>query len=292
MTAALETVRTWGRMVKFSHSLFALPFAFSGAALAASGHGISARQVFWIVVAMLGARNAAMGFNRLADHDLDGRNPRTAQRELPRGALSRGAVWAFTGALAALTVIAAFQLNTLCGVLSPFALLIVMGYSYSKRFTWASHVWLGLGLAVAPVGGWLAVRGSFAPTPWLLAAGVLTWVAGFDTVYACQDVEFDRAEGLHSIPARFGVGAALVTARVLHATSVAALVSVGWFAGLHPVYWIGMATIAGILLWEHRIVRADDLSRVGTAFFNMNAVVSIVYFATVLVAVVLGGGSG
>jgi 4-hydroxybenzoate polyprenyltransferase len=149
-----------------------------------------------------------------------------------------------------------------------------------------------LGLAVAPVGGWLAVRGSFAPTPWLLAAGVLTWVAGFDTVYACQDVEFDRAEGLHSIPARFGVGAALVTARVLHATSVAALVAVGWFAGLHPVYWIGMATIAAILFWQHRIVRADDLSRVGMAFFNMNAVVSIVYFATVLVAVVLAGGSG
>ena len=213
MTAALETVRTWGRMVKFSHSLFALPFAFSGAALAAAGHGISARQVFWIVVAMLGARNAAMGFNRLADHVLDGRNPRTAGRELPRGALSRGAVWAFTGALSALTVIAAFQLNTLCGVLSPVALLIVMGYSYSKRFTWASHGWLGLGLAVAPVGGWLAVRGSFAPTPWLLAAGVLTWVAGFDTVYACQDVEFDRGEGLHSIPARFGVGAALVVGR-------------------------------------------------------------------------------
>ncbi len=291
MTASLETVRTGGRMVTFSHSAFALPFALSGATLAAADHGISGGQVFWIIVTMVGARNTAMGYNRLADHELDARNPRTAGRELPRGALSRGAVWGFTAALAVVTVFAAFQLNTLCGVLSPVALLIIMGYSYSKRFTWASHMWLGLGLAIAPVGGWLAVRGGFALTPWLLAAGVLTWVAGFDIIYACQDVEFDRSAGLHSIPARFGIAPALAAARVLHATTVLALAAVGWVAGLHPAYWIGIAAIAGILAWEHRLVRANDLSRMGAAFFNMNAVVSVVYFVIVVVAVALGRAS-
>jgi 4-hydroxybenzoate polyprenyltransferase len=278
-------------MVKFSHSIFALPFALSGATLAAAGHGITARQVAWIVVAMVGARNAAMGFNRLVDQEYDAINPRTASRALPRGTLSRRAVWVFTGALAALTIFAAFRLNALCGVLSPVALAIVMGYSYSKRFTWASHAWLGLGLAIAPVGGWLAVRGSFAPTPWLLAAAVLTWVAGFDTIYACQDVEADRRAGLRSIPARFGVERALLTARALHVASVGAMIGVGWIAELHPAYWLGLATIVVVMVWEHRIVRADDLSRVGAAFFNMNAVVSVVYFATVLASVALGKAS-
>ena len=282
MTGALATVRTWGRMVKFSHSIFALPFALSGAALAAADHGITLRQVFWIAVAMVGARNAAMGFNRLADEDYDARNPRTAGRDLPRKRLSRRAVWAFTAALAAVTVVASFRLNVLCGMLSPIALLIVMGYSYSKRFTWASHLWLGLALAMAPVGGWLAVRGSFATVPWLLGAAVLLWVAGFDTIYACQDVEFDRESGLHSIPARFGPETALTIARLCHAGAVVALAAVGWIAELHPVYWLGLAAIAAILVWEHRLVRPEDLSRLGVAFFNMNAVISVVYFATVL----------
>jgi 4-hydroxybenzoate polyprenyltransferase len=271
-------------MVKFSHSIFALPFALSGATLAAVDHGITLAQVFWIVLAMVGARNAAMGFNRLADHDYDARNPRTAARELPRRQLSRGAVWAFTLALSAVTVVAAFQLNPLCGMLSPVALAIVTGYSYSKRFTWASHVWLGLALAIAPVGGWLAVRGSFATVPWVLAAAVLLWVAGFDTIYACQDIEFDRETGLHSIPARFGPETALTIARLLHAGAVAALAAVGWLAGLHPVYWLGLGAIVVILVWEHRLVRPADLSRLGVAFFNLNAVISVVYFTTVLVA--------
>lgn len=291
MTVSLGTVLEWGRMVKFSHSIFALPFALSGATLAAAGHGITARQVAWIVVAMVGARNAAMGFNRLVDQEYDALNPRTASRALPRGALSRRAVWGFTAALAALTIFAAFRLNALCGALSPVALAIVLGYSYSKRFTWASHVWLGLGLAIAPVGGWLAIRGSFAPTPWVLAAAVLTWVAGFDTIYACQDVESDRRAGLRSIPARFGIGRALVAARSLHAASVAALIGVGWLAGLHPAYWLGLGAIVVIMVWEHRMVRTHDLSRLGVAFFNMNAVVSVVYFATVLASVALGEAS-
>jgi 4-hydroxybenzoate polyprenyltransferase len=285
----VRTLRTWGRMVKFPHSVFALPFALSGAALATVDHGITWPQVFWIVVAMVAARNAAMGFNRLVDQRFDAENPRTAGRELPRGSLSRGAVWAFTVALSAVFVLAAFQLNRLCGLLSPVALVVVFAYSYSKRFTWASHVWLGLALAMAPMGGWLGVRGSFSVVPWLLSAAVLLWVAGFDVVYACQDTEFDRASGLHSLPSRFGVAAALWVARVLHVLAVAALAAVGIVSGLHPVYWVGLAIVAAILSWEHRVVRADDLSRIGMAFFNMNAVISVVYFATVLAAIAFPG---
>ncbi len=281
----LRAVRRWGRMVRLSHSLFALPFALAGAALGAAARGgVSARQIAWIVVAMVGARNAAMGFNRLADQAYDARNPRTSGRELPRGAISRGAVWAFTVALCALFVLAAFELNPLCGWLSPMALAVVLGYSYTKRFTWTSHAILGLSLAMAPVGGWLAVTGSFAPVPWILASAVLLWVAGFDVIYACQDLEFDRAEGLHSLPARFGVGPALATARLLHAGAVAAMAGVGVAARLHPVYWAGLAVIALVLVREHRLVRKEDLSRLEAAFFDMNGIVSVVYLAVTLAA--------
>lgn len=288
----LSTARTWSRMVRLSHSVFALPFAFAGAALAARGHGIGWSQFTWIVVAMIAARNAAMGFNRLVDHEIDARNPRTAARELPIGALGRGAVWTFTVALSAVFVIAAFRLNPLCGWLSPAALAIVLGYSLTKRFTWASHLVLGLGLAIAPVGGWLAVRGSFDAIPWILALAVGCWVAGFDVVYACQDVEFDRREGLRSIPARFGTAPALFVARTLHVAAVVLLASVAPVAGLHPTYWLGVVSIAGLLAFEHRLVRSDDLSRVGVAFFRMNATVAIVYLATVLLAVWLESSAG
>jgi len=285
VSGVLGTVHTWGRMVKFPHSVFALPFALAGAALAAAEAGVAWHQVFWILVAMIGARNAAMGFNRLADHALDARNPRTAERDLPRGRLSRRAVWLFTILLSLLFVIAAFQLNTMCGLLSPLALGIVFAYSYTKRFTWASHLVLGLALAIAPVGGWLAIRGSLSGVPWLLGAAVLFWVAGFDVIYACQDLEFDRREGLFSIPARFGVRASLRAARVFHLTAVVALAGVGLLAQLHPVYWIGWGAIALLLLWEHRLVREDDLSKIGVAFFNMNGIISVAYLAVVLVAV-------
>jgi 4-hydroxybenzoate polyprenyltransferase len=274
-------------MVKFSHSLFALPFAFSGAALAAAGSGISLLQVFWIAVAMVGARNAAMGFNRLADHDLDARNPRTANRELPGRRLSRSAVWTFTLLLAALFVTASFQLGPLCGWLSPVALAVVFGYSLTKRFTWASHLVLGLALAIAPVGGWLAIRGSFSPVAWLLAGAVLLWVAGFDVIYACQDLDFDRDAGLHSIPVRFGPRRALGLSRFFHAGALAALAAVGLLADLHPVYWAGWLVICGLVVWEQKLVRVNDLSRVGVAFFNMNGVISVVYFVSVLLAVLL-----
>ena len=277
-------------MVKLSHSVFALPFALSGCALAAARYGISVRQVVLVVLAMLTARNAAMGFNRLADHAIDADNPRTAGRELPAGRLSRGVVWAFTVALAAAFVAVAFALNPLCGLLSPLALAIVLGYSYTKRFTWASHLVLGLALAIAPVGGWLAVAGRFALTPWLLAAAVLFWVAGFDTIYACQDEAFDRSRGLHSIPARFGIARALWIARGLHLAALVAMAGVGIVAALHPIYWLGLAIVAGVLVWEHRLVSASDLSKIGVAFLNANGVISILYLATLLAALALGRG--
>jgi len=284
----VETARTWGRMVKLSHSVFALPFALAGATLAAAqAGGIGSGRVAWIVVAMFAARNAAMGFNRLADHELDALNPRTAGRELPRGALSRRAVVAATVLLSLLFVLAAFRMGPLCGWLAPVALAIVFGYSYTKRFTWLSHGILGLALAIAPVGAWLAVRGEFSWIAWVLGAAVLQWVAGFDVIYACQDLEFDRRQGLFSIPARFGVARALVLARLLHAGALAALTGVGLLAELHPVYWIGCVSIAALLAWEHRLVRADDLSRLGVAFFNMNGIIAVLYFATVLAAVLL-----
>jgi len=279
-------MRDWGRMVKFSHSLFALPFALSGAALAAAEVGITGRQLFWIVVAMIGARNAGMGFNRLVDHDYDTENPRTANRELPLGRLGRPAVWAFTIVLTALFAVASYALGVIW--LAPIALLVVFGYSYTKRFTWASHLVLGAALGLAPLAAYVVIRGQASLAAWLLAIAVLTWVAGFDVVYACQDVEFDRQAGLFSIPARFGVGGALVIARVLHGGAVAVLAAVGVVAGLHQVYWIGWAAILFVLVREHRMVHADDLSKIGVAFFNLNAWVSAIYLVAVVAAVLMG----
>lgn len=286
MSQAVETFLAWGRMVKFSHSVFALPFALSGATLAAMEVGITGTRVLWIMVAMVAARNAAMSFNRLADRRLDAENPRTAARELPAGRLSQKAAWGFTAVLAAVFVFAAFRLGPLCGWLSPVALCVVFGYSFTKRFTWASHLVLGLSLAMAPVGGWLAVSGRFSALAWLLGAAVLFWVAGFDVIYACEDVEFDRRSGLFSIPARFGIRRALVLARLLHAGALAALAGVGLLARLHPVYWAGWMVIAGLLVWEHRLVRDDDLSQLGMAFFNMNGLISVIYLATIVAAAV------
>jgi 4-hydroxybenzoate polyprenyltransferase len=283
MNALAERVVLYGRMVKFSHSVFALPFALASAALAAE-ETTRWRDLAWIVVAMVGARSAAMGFNRLADHEIDARNPRTAGRELPRGALRRAEVWAFVAFSAAVLVLAAAMLNPLCLALSPVALAIVFGYSYTKRFTALSHLFLGLGLAVAPVGAWLAIRGEFATTPIVLGLAVLGWVAGFDTIYACQDVAFDRAAGLHSLPARLGVARALLVSRVLHVVAVGLLAFVYRLVPLHPLYLAGVAGVAALLLYEHSLVRADDLSRVDAAFFAVNGWISLGYLGATVAA--------
>ena len=283
MSALLGRIGLYGRMIRFSHSVFALPFALSSAVIAA-GSGISWRQVAWILVAMVGARSAAMGFNRLADQRLDARNPRTAGRELPRGVLSRGEVWVFVVASAATLVVAAAMLNPLCLALSPAALLVVFGYSYTKRFTALSHVFLGLALAVAPMGAWLAIRGRFEAPPVVLGLAVLFWVAGFDTIYACQDEAFDRAEGLHSLPARLGTRSALILARLFHVIAVALLAAVYTLAPLHPIYLAGVGVVAGLLVYEHSLVRADDLSGIDAAFFTVNGWISLGYFVVTLAA--------
>jgi 4-hydroxybenzoate polyprenyltransferase len=283
MSALLGRAVLYGRMIKISHSVFALPFALASAVLAA-GSGISWRQVVWILVAMVGARSAAMGFNRLADQSLDARNPRTAGRELPRGVLSRGEVWLFVIASAATLVVAAAMLNPLCLALSPVALLVIFGYSYTKRFTALSHVFLGLALALAPMGAWLAIRGRVEAPPVILGLAVLFWVAGFDTIYACQDEAFDRAQGLHSLPARLGTRRALVLARVFHVVAVALLAGLYALVPMHPLYLVGVSAVAGLLVYEHSLVRADDLSRIDAAFFTVNGWISLGYFVVTLAA--------
>jgi 4-hydroxybenzoate polyprenyltransferase len=263
-------------MIKFSHSVFALPFALASAAVAANGR-VPWRELPWIVVAMIGARSAAMGFNRLADQAIDARNPRTAGRELPRGALSRRVVWLFVSLSALALIGAAAMLNPLCLLLSPVALLVVLGYSYTKRFTSLSHLVLGLALSIAPVGAWLAVRGRFDAAPVVLALAVLAWVAGFDTIYSCQDVDFDRREGLRSLPALLGIRRALTVARGLHVAAVVLLAALYMLAPLHPIYLVGVAAVAALLVYEHSLVSADDLSRVDAAFFTVNGWISLGY---------------
>ena len=282
-----RTVRDYGRMVRFTHSIFALPFALASAAFASLSVAITVRQVLWILVAMVAARNAAMGFNRLADAAIDARNPRTTTREIPRGVLTRAQVALFVAALSAVFILAAGMLNRTCLALSPVALVIVFFYSYTKRFTWASQFFLGLALAVAPVGAWIAITGSVAWPPVLLGAAVLAWVAGFDIIYALQDIDFDRTEGLHSIPERFGPSRSLLFARILHAGSVAALAGIYPLLPLHPVYFAGVLAVAAILVYEHTLVRPDDLSKVNVAFFTTNGIVSVVYLATAALAAAL-----
>ena len=280
---------TYGRMIRFSHSIFALPFAFSGAALAAAVAGITAAQVGWIILAMVAARSAAMGFNRLVDRHIDAANPRTAQRELPQGVVSPLAVWILV-VLSALALIgAAWKLNPLCLALSPVALFVVGGYSFTKRFTWGSHLVLGLGLGLAPLGAWIAVAGQFNPAPVLLGLAVMSWVAGFDILYSCQDHEYDKGVGLHSIPVRFGLVGALRLARILHVMTIVFMLCVGTVAGLRWIYFAGVGAITLLLCWEHRLVRPDDLTKVNTAFMTANSIISVAYFAFTLTDLLLLG---
>jgi 4-hydroxybenzoate polyprenyltransferase len=267
-------------MIKIEHTLFALPFAFLGAILAAGGIP-TFWQLSWIVVAMVGARSAAMAFNRIADRQYDARNPRTAMRALPAGQLSLGFVWGFTIVSALIFFIAAAMLNRLTLILAPVALGSVLLYSLTKRWTQFSHIVLGWCLSIAPTGAWVAVRGQIdSPVPLLLSLVVLLWTAGFDVLYACQDFEFDRSEDLHSIPARFGIARALWISRGLHAGAFISLVTLYLVSGLGPLALIGVILTAGLLLYQHRLVRADDLGRLNAAFFTTNAFVSVILLAT------------
>lgn len=286
-------ISDYGSLVRFSHTVFALPFALSSVALAWSKHPVSVRALFWILVAMVGARTAAMGFNRLADRKFDALNPRTQAWELPSGAVKISEAVALTVAAALVFVFAAYQLNWLCFVLSPVALAIVFFYSLTKRFTWASHLFLGLALAVAPVGAWLAsvtmpISALELKTPVYLGLAVVFWLAGFDIIYSLQDREFDRAHGLYSVPVRFGVAGALRLSTVFHGFTIFFLTMVGLSAGAGWIYWLGLVAVAAVLFWEHRIVTPKDLSRINRAFFDLNAYVSIGYFLTTVIDVVIG----
>jgi len=271
--------------VKLPHTVFALPFALVGATLASFTRHVTVADVVWIVIAFTAARFAAMGFNRIVDRQIDAKNPRTARRELPSGLLGvREATLAVV--LASIVfVFAAWRLNPLCAVLSPIALGWVLWYSYTKRFTHWSHIVLGIGLAIAPVGGYLAVAGGWS-TPWwmliALALGVSSWTAGFDILYALQDEEFDRAERLHSVPVVFGRRGALAIARGLHVLTIVALAAVGTAVPVGWLYAAGVAVAAALLLYEHSLVRGDDLSRLDAAFFTMNGVISLTFFGFVL----------
>ncbi|MBK34163.1 MAG: 4-hydroxybenzoate octaprenyltransferase [Gemmatimonadetes bacterium] len=282
-----DRVIAYGRMIKFSHSIFALPFAFSAAVLAATETSLTPRVVFWIVVAMVGARSAAMGFNRLVDRQMDAENPRTAGRELPQGVISPVAVTALVVLSSLILVFAAYKLNRLCFALSPFALFIVFFYSYTKRFTWATQLFLGLALSVAPIGAWIAVTGYLSPKVLLLGGAVMFWVSGFDIIYATQDERFDRSFGVYSIPQRFGIARALWISRVLHVISFALMLVVGRVFGLGSIYFVGVFAIGGLLVYEHRLVGPNDLSRAAMAFMNLNAIISCVYFAFTLADVLL-----
>jgi 4-hydroxybenzoate polyprenyltransferase len=267
-------------MIKIEHTLFALPFAFLGAVLAADGIP-SLRQIAWITLAMVGARSAAMAFNRIVDSEYDARNPRTRSRAIPAGILSPAFVWVFTAVSAALFFLAAAMLNKLTLVLSPIALGSILLYSFTKRWTVLSHVVLGWCLAIAPTAAWIAVRGAIdSPVPLLLSLLVLLWTAGFDVLYACQDYDFDVQEGLFSMPKRFGVARSLCVARLLHVQAFAALLALYWVTGLGPFALVGVIATGALLIYQHHLVRADDLSRLNAAFFTTNAFVSVILFLT------------
>jgi 4-hydroxybenzoate polyprenyltransferase len=276
-------IKTYASFVRFSHSVFALPFALAGALLAAQHAPLTPGKVAWILVAMVAARSAAMGFNRIADARVDALNPRTANRELPRGLMSDAEAVTFVVVASAAFVFAAFNLNTLCLVLSPVALAIVFWYSLAKRYTTWTQLFLGLSMAVAPVGGWLAVGATAGWEPWLLALAIGAWVGGFDVLYACQDLEFDRAHRLQSIPVRFGIRRSLTISRMMHVVAVGCLLALGFVVPLGAIYFAGVVAVAAMLAYEQSLVSPDDLSQVKRAF-DLNGYVGILYLAVLVVA--------
>jgi 4-hydroxybenzoate polyprenyltransferase len=277
-------IRRYLSFIRFSHSVFALPFALVGALLAARIVAVGWRQVLWIVVAMVAARSAAMGFNRLVDVEFDARNPRTAMRELPQGLITRPAATLFVAIASIVFMVAAGQLSVLCLALSPVALAIVFWYSLAKRYTAYTQAFLGLAMAVAPVGGWLAAGGRGGWEPWLLGLAIGLWVGGFDVLYACQDLEFDRAHGLRSIPVRFGLARSILISRLMHVLTILCMLLVGYVASLGPLYVAGVALVAALLAYEQSLVAPDDLSRVKLAF-DLNGYVGILYLVTTAAAI-------
>jgi 4-hydroxybenzoate polyprenyltransferase len=276
----------YASFVKLPHTIFALPFALLGVIAASRVQPVTWRVVVLVVIAFSAARFAAMGFNRIADRGYDARNPRTAQREIPRGVISVAAATAAVGIAATVFIVAAGLLNPLCLVLAPVALAWILGYSYAKRFTHWPHAWLGLSLAIAPVGGWLAVTGRWSEPWWLLLVitiAVLTWVAGFDMFYALPDEQFDREAGLRSAVVRLGQSRAILAAKALHAVTIPALAVFGWGAGFGAWYYVGVVVAAAILAYEHRLVKPGDLSRLDAAFFTMNGVMSLTVFGFAVV---------
>ena len=284
----IERIRTYLAFVRFSHSVFALPFALTGALLAAREQPLSRSRVAWIVLAMVAARSAAMGFNRLVDARYDAGNPRTAMRELPRGAMTSTEATVFVIVSSVVFVFASWNLSTLCGLLSPIALAIVFWYSLAKRYTAYTQAFLGLAMAVAPVGGWLAANGAINRwEPWLLGAAIGLWVGGFDVLYACQDYVFDRAHGLRSIPVRFGIEKSLLISRAMHVATIVCMIALAPVVPLGPIYLAGVALVAALLIYEQSLVSSSDLSQVKRAF-DMNGYVGILYFMTTAAAVFLG----
>ena len=269
-------------MIKFEHTVFALPFAVMSAFIAAGGFP-PVDKLGWILVAMVGARSCAMAFNRLADAEIDSRNPRTTMRAIPAGLITKEAVWIFTLVSAGLFVFAAWQLNPLAFALSPVALAVIMGYSYTKRFTALSHFWLGFALSISPVGAWIAIKGRFDWTPIILCGVVMLWTAGFDIIYACQDIKFDKNHGLHSIPARLGIRWALRLSSALHVVAVLLLLGIPYLTQLGIFYYIGVGIVVVIFIYEHAIVKPNDLSRVNIAFFTLNGMISLVLMALSIV---------
>jgi 4-hydroxybenzoate polyprenyltransferase len=275
--AFLRNLKITLEMIKWEHSIFALPFALCGAMLAAGGWP-AWRQLAWIVVAMVSARSAAMAFNRLADASIDAANPRTATRALPVGQLTPVFVSTFVLVSCAIFVLAASQLNRLTLMLSPVALAVILLYSYTKRFTRWSHLFLGFALGIAPAAAWIAVRGSLDPRILLLTAAVTFWVGGFDVIYACQDHDYDRSHGLHSLPRYFGIRTALIIARLFHLLMIGLLIALVVTFGLGKLAAAGVIAVAALLLYEHTLVRHDDLTKLNAAFFTMNGVISVVFF--------------
>ncbi|MFM9905222.1 MAG: UbiA-like polyprenyltransferase [Pyrinomonadaceae bacterium] len=280
MASVFQKLKTTLAMIKFEHTLFALPFAFLGAILAANGLP-GWRQLVWITVAMVGARSAAMTFNRIIDRDIDAANPRTANRELPTGKLSVGFAWTFLYISIAIFVLAAYMLNWLTFALSPVALVFVLGYSYAKRFTVFAHLLLGAALAISPSAAWIAVRGDlFDEVPILLSLFVLIWTAGFDVLYACQDFDYDRKAGLRSIPARFGIKNSLWIARLFHLQAFIVLLLLYLTTGMSWLALVGVFLVGALFVYQHTLVKANDLSRMNAAFFTTNAFVSVILLLT------------